>query len=177
MRAALERRAAHLVFGSRRWLERELRRLDHARPGSHVLEIGSGRQDLGAEAYSMRAACPNAAGFVQSDVNPEFGHRVVDITTMTIQEEFDLILCISVLEHIPRFLDAMPRLYDALRPGGLAFVSTPMCFPYHDEPADYWRLTEHGMRTALEPFDRVEIRHRGLRRLPFTVLGLGHRAK
>ena len=55
-------------------------------------------------------------------------------------------------------------------------ISTPMCFPYHDEPADFWRLTEHGMRVALTCFDRVEVSHRGARRLPFTVVGLGHRA-
>lgn len=175
IKAKVERSLGHLVFGSRRWLEREVGALAADRADARVLEIGSGRQDLGEDAYSMRSLFPRAE-FVQSDVNPEFGHRVVDITTMDIREEFDVILCLSVLEHIPTFLDAPPRLYEALRPGGVAMVSTPMCFPYHDEPADFWRLTEHGMRVALAPFDRVEVKHRGPRRLPFTVVGLGHRS-
>lgn len=176
-RAALERKLGHLVFGSRRWLEREVRLLAGQRSEARVLEIGSGRQDMGEDAYSMRDLFPPTAEFVQSDVNPDFGHRVIDITTMDIAEEFDVILCLSVLEHIPTFQEAPPRLYRALCPGGVLMVSTPMCFPYHDEPADYWRLTEHGMRAVLAPFDRVEVRHRGVRRLPFTVMGLGHRAR
>ena len=175
-KAALERKLGHLVFGSRRWLEREVRLLAARHPHVWVLEIGSGRQDLGEDAYSMRDLFPATAEFVQSDVNPEFGHRVIDITTMDISEEFDVILCLSVLEHIPTFLDAPPRLVPRPAPGRVAMVSTPMCFPYHDEPADFWRLTEHGMRAALAPFDRVEVKHRGARRLPFTVVGLGHRA-
>lgn len=176
VRGRIERALGHLVFGSRRWLEREVRALAARHPGADVLEIGSGRQDLGTEAYSMRSAFPGAASFVMSDVNPAFGHRVVDVTSMDIEEEFDVILCLSVLEHVPSFLEVPARLYRALRPGGVAMVSTPMCFPYHDEPADFWRLTEHGMRAAMAPFDHVDVRHRGPRRLPFTVVGLGHRA-
>ena len=177
VKASLERHLGHLVFGSRKWLDKEVRTLARQHQGADVLEIGSGRQDLGTEAYSMRTAFTGAKQFVQSDVNPEFGHRVVDLTTMEIDQEFDVILCLSVLEHLPSFLDAPARLHRALRPGGVLMVSTPMCFPYHDEPADYWRLTEHGMRVALAPFDRVEVRHRGFRRLPFTVVGYGHRAR
>ena len=42
--------------------------------------------------------------FVQSDLNPDYGHLVVDVTSMDFDSEYDAILCISVLEHVDRFL-------------------------------------------------------------------------
>lgn len=172
---AVERRLAHLAFGSRRWLEHRITESVGDMPAGRVLEIGSGRQDDGAGAYSMRHLFGDGVEFIESDVNPDFGHLVVDLTTMAFDEEFDVILCVSVLEHVPEFWKAAPRIRQALRVGGKALISTPLLFPYHDEPHDYWRLTEHGMRQILEPFDQVLIRHRGPRLLPTTVLVIVHR--
>ena len=171
LRTSLERHGAHLVFGSRTWVTKQVRAIAQAQPSTaRVLEIGSGRTDLGAEAYSMRPLFDQDLEFVKSDVNPEFGHQVVDITTMTLSSEFDLILCVSVLEHVPNFWEAIPRLREALRPGGTLVLSVPMVFPYHDEPHDFYRFTTHGLRELLSEFSTVRTRSRGPRRLPFTVL-------
>lgn len=174
-RTAAERRVGHLIFGSRRWIEKHVAEVAGGLPTGRVLEIGSGRQDLGPDAYSMQHLFAPTCELVKSDLNPGFGHLVVDITTMEIEREFDAILCISVLEHVPNFWESFPRLYRALRPGGLLVLSVPMTFPYHDEPGDFWRFTEHGIRAALSEFERVDIRSRGLPRMPFTVLALARR--
>jgi SAM-dependent methyltransferase len=172
----VERRAGHVIFGSRKWIERQLAELAGELREARILEIGSGRQDMGEDAYSFRHLFEAGNEFVQSDVEPGHGHLVVGVTTMDFEDEWDLILCVSVVEHVPDFRAAAARIHRALRPGGRAVVVAPMCFPYHDEPHDYWRFTVHGVRYMLADFDRVDVRSRGPRRLPFTTLAIAHKA-
>jgi len=175
VRLGAERRAAGIVLGSRSWLEGQVSEFAGAHVNGRVLEIGSGRIDLGEHAYSMKRHFAASCEFVQSDFNPEFGHPVVDVTAMSFDAEFDAILCISVLEHVPTFWEAIPRLHAALRPRGQLFVSVPMIFPYHDEPFDFWRMTTHGLRFLLRDFSEVDVRYRGLRRMPNTVAAIATR--
>ncbi|MFO7281495.1 MAG: methyltransferase domain-containing protein [Thermoanaerobacterales bacterium] len=176
LRRSAERRLGHLVFGSRKWVEDQLRELARELRSARILEIGSGRQDLGTDAYSFRHLFDPSNEFVQSDVNPAYGHRIVDVTTMEFDEEWDLILCVSVVEHLPDFRAAAERMHRALRPGGRAVVVAPMWFPYHDEPHDYWRFTVHGVRHMLADFESVDVRFRGFRRMPFTTLAIARKA-
>jgi 2-polyprenyl-3-methyl-5-hydroxy-6-metoxy-1,4-benzoquinol methylase len=164
-----------LVFGSRNWLRDQVEELAPAFANKRVLEIGSGRTDYGLDAYSMHRHFPTTTDFVRSDINPEFGHLVVDITTMEYESAYDLILCCSVLEHVPKFWRAIAPLHRALRPGGTLVVSTPMMFPYHDEPNDYYRFTTYGLQNLLSDFSYVSVRHRGLRRLPFAVMAIAEK--
>ena len=55
-------------------------------------------------------------------------------------------------------------------------IVAPMCFPYHDEPHDYWRFTVHGVRHIFRDFATVDVRSRGPRRLPFTSLAIARRS-
>jgi SAM-dependent methyltransferase len=172
VRFAAERRVGRLIFGSRAWLAKRIAEVVPSLAHGRVLEIGSGRHDFGDDAYSLKAQFPGTCDFVQSDVNPGFGHLVVDVTSMDFDGEFDAILCMSVLEHVERFWEAIPRMRRALKPGGKLVMSVPMCFPYHDEPADYYRFTTHGVRFLLREFSDVQIRYRGARRVPFTVFAV-----
>jgi hypothetical protein len=51
----------------------------------------------------------------------------------------------------------------------------PHLYPYHDEPGDFWRFTEHSLRRLLEPFESVEIRSRGPRRLPQALIAFARK--
>lgn len=172
LRRTAERRVGGLVFGSRTWVERQLKEVAAAElPGGRILEIGSGRQDMGADAYSFKPIFARS-DFVQSDANADYGHLVVDVTDMGFTDEWDLILCVSVLEHVPDFAAAVREIHRSLKPGGRAAIVAPMCFPYHDEPEDYWRFTAHGVRHMLSDFSSVDIRSRGPKRLPYTSLAI-----
>lgn len=173
--ARLQRAAAHVLFGSRGWSDRAVRDLAATCHQQRILEIGSGRQDHGDDAYSVRAMFDRSNEFVQSDMNPSFGHAVVDVTTMAFEDEFDLIICLYVLEHVFDISAAVRNMHRALRPGGRAVIAVPHVYPYHDEPIDFWRLTEHSLRMLLAAHSDVEIRHAGPRRMPKALLAIARK--
>lgn len=65
--------------------------------------------------------------YLTTDFADEFAaDRQMDITdTGEPDEEYDLIICYHVLEHIEEDAEAMRELYRILRPGGQCFIQTP----------------------------------------------------
>lgn len=71
----------------------------------------------------------------------------------------DTLLASDVLEHLPfphAFLDECHRV---LRPGGVLIGNVPFLYWLHEEPHDYFRYTEHGLRhlTSVAGFSRIDI--------------------
>ena len=148
----------------RRWLAGQVEGMRDAQ----VLEIGSGRQVDGAYPYSFASLFQASCTVTMTDVDPAFGHRVMDVMAMEVDQEFDVVVCANVLEHVPEPALAVGGMRRALRPGGLALITVPMMYPLHDEPGDYWRFTEHGLRHLFRDFGHVEVRHGGARVAPFS---------
>lgn len=69
--------------------------------------------------------------------------------------KFDLILCISVLEHVEDPSRVVENLKKLLKPGGYLFVSVPFFYNYHHGGGydDYWRFTKKGLEyiVGLDP--------------------------
>jgi len=128
-----------------------------------ILELGSGKPG-----YSLKKYFDESNEFVQSDVVEEYGHKIVDVTTMDYKNEFDIILCTNVLEHVFDFQKGIEKLYEALKEGGTAIVFVPAFYPLHDEPNDFWRFTEHSLRKLLKRFKEVRIKTKGIRQYPFA---------
>lgn len=57
----------------------------------------------------------------------------------------DLVLCLSVLEHVDDPLQAVRELGRVVKPDGIVFASTHGCFPWHPYPQDHWRWTQTGL--------------------------------
>lgn len=165
---ALLRSLAHAIFRARAYNDRCLRRFAAGVRDKRILELGSGKRVRGRDQYSGRRFFDASNEFIQSDIVEEYGHRVVDVTTMRFRAEFDVILCTSVLEHVYDFESAIANIYEALKPGGIAIILVPGMYPLHDEPQDYWRFTEHALRRLLKAFKEVNIEHNGLRAYPFV---------
>jgi ubiquinone/menaquinone biosynthesis C-methylase UbiE len=64
--------------------------------------------------------------------------------------QFDCVYCSQVLEHLPRPDKAISEFFRVLRPGGYVIVSAPHLSALHEEPHDYYRYTQHGLRCLLE---------------------------
>ncbi len=75
-------------------------------------------------------------------------------------ESVDLVICTEVLEHVPRPQFLCNEIYRILRPGGVALLTTPMVWPLHEEPYDFFRYTKYGVKYLLAQsrFSSVEIR-------------------
>jgi len=157
---------AHALFQPERVKRKVLNRHCAHIKNCKVLEIGSGCRVDGKPVYSV-------AGFFErndntvtlSDIEPEFGHTVVDIT-QSVPAGHDVIVCFNVLEHVSDFSTGIANLYEALSPGGQLLIYVPMFYPLHDEPHDYFRYTEHALRKILGQFADVEIHHFGVREFP-----------
>ena len=161
------RKAVHLVTGNRKFYYRRLHEIAPSARGQKVLEIGSGKQVKGEEAYSAVHIFDDVAEFRQTDLNPEFGHEALDITTMELDGEYDLILCLNVLEHVYDYDVAVANLHRALTPGGRLVVAVPFAFPLHDEPHDYYRFTKHALQRMLSDFASANVEVHGPNKMPF----------
>lgn len=64
-------------------------------------------------------------------------------------QQFGTILAREVLEHVAELPDMLQELRRILMPGGRLWFSTVFVFPYHDYPADYWRISDTGWEMLL----------------------------
>ena len=73
---------------------------------------------------------------------------------------FDLVLCISVLEHVQRPPCVAANLRHFLATGGHLFVAVPFLYPYHPGRGfgDFWRFTADGLRLLFPGMTEVFLR-------------------
>lgn len=71
--------------------------------------------------------------------------------------KFDYVVCTEVLEHTLQPFNAADEILRILKPGGLAFVSSPFNFRIHGPLPDCWRFTEHGLRALFKDFKVVKL--------------------
>lgn len=153
---------AHAVFRPRMLTNSELRRFSRL-PHRRVLEIGSGKPVKGRFPYSAERFFPHAETFTRTDVVAAYGHRTLDLRSDSL-EGYDTILCVSVLEHVDDWQSAVSSLTNT-QPGTRILVIVPAFYPLHDEPNDYWRFTEHGLRFMFREFTNLELKPRGMVRV------------
>jgi SAM-dependent methyltransferase len=72
--------------------------------------------------------------FTKGDLNHEM---------RTDKEQYDVILCFEVLNHLMNHEDALRRIYDRLKPGGKLYLSTP-------RPRQGWPTWVHGRGNYVE---------------------------
>ena len=69
------------------------------------------------------------------------------------REQFDVVICEQVLEHVVDPWAAAANLRGLCSPSGHVVVSTPFLIRVHELPGwgldDYWRFTPRGLRTLL----------------------------
>jgi SAM-dependent methyltransferase len=94
-----------------------------------VLDVGSGQSALPALMRTCRAAVTaidNIRDYWPRGMVNRHWHVVDDdITRPRLSQTFDLVTCVSVLEHIADQVAAVRGLYALTRPGGHAIVTTP----------------------------------------------------
>jgi SAM-dependent methyltransferase len=62
----------------------------------------------------------------------------------------DGVLCTETLEHVTDPGDLLIEAARVLAPGGRLFLTAPLSFKEHQQPHDYFRYTQYGLRLLLE---------------------------
>lgn len=85
----------------------------------------------------------------------------------------DHVVCLQVVEHLRDPSGALCEMRRVLRPGGCAWLSIPFVYPIHNEPYDFQRYTEFGLRREAEnagfEFVSIERSHHALHASAFVL--------
>src|SRR5205823_8007008 len=128
----------------------------YLRPDIRVLDVGCGVQPY----FPLFADL--ASEYAGNDVEPDPRITYVSCAeSLPIEPaRYDLVLCTQVLEHVRRPMLALGEISRVLKPGGYLLLTTHGVYPYHPDPADYWRWTQEGLAAVIddvEGLDLVEI--------------------
>lgn len=118
---------------------------DHAKGA--VLDAGCGampyRSALGSSVTSY-----DGLDLAPRTEDVRFVCSVTDMDPVS-SDSYDTVLCSEVLEHVSYPAAAVREFARVLRPGGTLIVTVPFLGRLHEEPNDFQRYTEHGLRLLL----------------------------
>jgi methyltransferase family protein len=123
-----------------------------------VLEVGSRVVVPGSA--SRRALFSGARSYTGFDIYPDDNTDVVgDAHRLSayFSEPFDAIFSLAVFEHLAAPWLVATEINRSLALGGLTFHQTHFAFPLHEQPADYWRFSEQGLRALFSPAFGFEV--------------------
>lgn len=135
------------MLSSTRYLVRRLQRRfvltqSHNRKFSVVVDIGAGTAPYKKLISHER--------YIGVDIEDRGG--VIDVLIEDINKGLslpdsiaDLVLCTEVLEHVRKPGDVVNELFRILKKDGILILTTPMVWPVHEAPNDFYRFTNFGL--------------------------------
>ncbi len=143
-------------------LRRMYRRKDSSTPPWSAIDLGGGcggwvayleqRHPDWFSELALADSSLQALEYAGTFVRPETGRYQIDLLRLPWQARWDVAFLLDVLEHIPDDVAAMRQIFQALRPGGYLFVTTPALkffWTYNDE------LVHHVRRYSRADFARL----------------------
>ena len=115
--------------------------------GSRVLDAGAG-QCVYASYFSQHRY--ESVDYCEG--NKKYGeiNYVCQLHETPLEEEsFDLMLLTQVLEHVAEPASVLKEMHRLLKPGCRLWLSAPLCWEEHEQPADFYRYTQFGLRHLL----------------------------
>lgn len=113
-------------------------------PGARVLDAGAGTQpyrDLFAHAVY------ESADFEAVDKDYAKSTYVCDLKAVPVEDgRFDAVVLNQVLEHLPDPGAVLRELFRVLKPGGRMICTCPLFYEEHEQPYDFYRYTQFGLR-------------------------------
>jgi len=123
-----------------------------------ILDVGSGlapyRELFSHTSYTT---CDWDQSLYSPEVPPDI---IAPADKIPVEDQsFDAVLCTEVLEHVPAPWDVLSEFQRIIRPGGAVWITVPFTWPLHEQPHDYYRYTEFGLRHLLERagFTQVDV--------------------
>lgn len=114
-----------------------------------VLEIGSKRYGPPPKFFNYRTLMNRDIEYVGTDLADGDGVDVAmdmsgpfeDISAKLGGRTFNMLICMSVLEHVRDVFTCARNIERLMNPGALMVVSVPFAWGVHAYPDDYWRFT------------------------------------
>lgn len=131
----------------------------HARGA--LLDIGCGNKPY-ESMFIGRVTSYTGCDVVQS--SEERVDVLCPATSIPLQDAtFETVLCTQVIEHVADHILLLKEAHRLLAPSGVLIVSGPLCWPLHEEPHDYFRFTEYGLKYLLAKagFEQTDIKPNG----------------
>ncbi len=130
-------------------LARTIEDLSRGLAGALVIDVGCGQSPYRALLSGFsRYVGLDAPGYPDSASRPDVSG---DACALPFRDTVaDAVLCTEVIEHNRDPVVMLTELYRVLKPGGALLLSAPFTWHLHDEPHDYWRFTEYGLRVLCE---------------------------
>jgi SAM-dependent methyltransferase len=155
-----ERRGAKLTIGPETsagsWL---LTRLLAEAYGAHLPRHARGRLvDLGCGTVPLYCGYKD---LVDEVVCVDWGGSKVPLPHLDVEHDlnqplpfvdqsFDTVILSDVLEHVARPAELLGEIGRILAPSGKLLANVPFLYWLHAQPYDYFRYTEHGLRSLLQ---------------------------
>jgi SAM-dependent methyltransferase len=130
-----------------------------------VINIGSVQHEEDKEGQLYKSYFPDAQYFTldknRLDSHPlHFALDLHDLAAMN--QTFDLILVMSVLEHVKNPFEVMQEIKSISHPGTFLYICTPFFYPIHKDIharySDYWRFTDDSLRELCKDWQEIWIR-------------------
>jgi SAM-dependent methyltransferase len=127
-------------------------------PEHTILDVGSGLAPY-RELFSLTSyvTCDWDQSLYAPEVPPDI---VAPAHNIPVEDQsFDAVLCTEVLEHVPAPWEVLSEFQRIIRPGGAVWITVPFTWPLHEQPHDYYRYTEFGLRHLLDTagFSRIDV--------------------
>ena len=113
------------------------------------LDIGGGRASWVQSTSLIPTEAEESVTInIDEEYNPDY---VMDATQMTFPDNsFDVVIAISVMEHVSNPELFLSEVYRVLKKGGYLIIQTPFLVKVHAFPSDFWRYTEEGLNIKLQ---------------------------
>lgn len=160
---AFFRKITHIIFPVKRAQYKFVKSFSSKIENKIILEIGAG------QGYKIETFFPKSNIYVKSDLVPSEGIEKLDIVNDRITQDYDVIVCLNVLEHIYEFQKALDNIYEGLKTDGYLLLCIPLFYPLHMLPDDYWRFTPSTIERLLLKYRKVIISTNGLKHYPYNI--------
>jgi SAM-dependent methyltransferase len=84
----------------------------------------------------------------------------------------DLVLCTEVLEHTKDPALVIKELYRVTKQGGRVILTTPLTWPVHEAPNDFYRFTNFGLEYLLQEAGFIEWKIEGSNGYVYSMFAL-----
>lgn len=116
--------------------------------GAYVLDAGAGNSPY-RELFSHTHY--ETADFQQVDKQYSQTTYVCDLQAIPVEDDrFDFIVFNQVMEHLPEPARVLQELRRVLKPGGKMIYTAPLFYEEHEQPYDFYRYTQYGVRHLME---------------------------